>query len=361
MKIFFFCYPLGTPDKAGYEHQIVSIAEGLRLHNVDFYGNVNYWQEDSGENSFLIKENPDVDYKDCDVVVLSSVLFDYKRLDLLPQNLFSSKRNYKLIFIDSADGLVTPGLEPQVRSADYVLKSHYCKKADYPANFIPWQFGLTNRIIQSINAIPFQDREDEICVNYRVRHTLRNLAEKRVMGLFYENFTPNSQVDSFKENNFEDENSLLFWKQTGRRHYPSYYARLGRSKLSSAFGGSLKNPLTVKRGRVWELLGKAERFLNTTIREYDRVYQFDSWRFWESLASGCCTLHVDFARYSAALPVMPTSGEHYIGVDFADLGKVKDILRDEKNLEYIANNGRNWALENYSPKKIAERFLTLAV
>jgi hypothetical protein len=96
------------------------------------------------------------------------------------------------------------------------------------------------------------------------------------------------------------------------------------------------------------------------IFSYDRVYQFDSWRFWESLAAGCCTVHVDLERYGIVLPVMPVNGEHYIGVDLGNTAKTERLLRRTPGiLESVGAQGRQWALENYSPRRVAERFVDL--
>jgi hypothetical protein len=88
------------------------------------------------------------------------------------------------------------------------------------------------------------------------------------------------------------------------------------------------------------------------------VEWWDSWRFWESLAAGCVTFHIDFDKYGAVLPVMPKNGQHYIGID---LDKLEDIVRriatNPEILERISISGRQWAMENYGPIPTAVRFL----
>ena len=93
-----------------------------------------------------------------------SYLYDYQRQDILPQNIFDANRKYKLVFIDAADGLITPGYSEELRQVDFVLKSHYCNKYKYPKNFVPWQIGLTNRIIDyaTRNSIHFDERNGMI-------------------------------------------------------------------------------------------------------------------------------------------------------------------------------------------------------
>ena len=88
--------------------------------------------------------------------------------------------------------------------------------------------------------------------------------------------------------------------------------------------------------------------------------QWDSWRLWESLSAGCLIFHVDMEHYGLTLPVMPKNWEHYIGVNFDNPEEFKTQLqRNASRFGQIAENGRKWALDNYSPKIIAERFLKL--
>lgn len=356
MKIYFFCYPQGPPDKAGYQHQTVVLAEGLRELGIKFSSNLNYWKITADSDEYLLKEEQKHHYEDFDVVVVSSMFYYYKREDLLPANLFKSKRSYKLVFIDSSDGQNTPGYRPEIRYADLVLKSYYCSKYSYPYNFTPWQFGLSRRIISSLVPLPFADRNNDVLVNYRVEHSVRMLAERTVMETVYKTLYLNSEIDVFDEIKFSRRDKL-YWEQSGRRHYPEYYKRLGASKACAAFGGRLQNSFTVKQNFLSKLVNRVDDRYH--ILTHDRILQYDSWRFWESLASGCVTLHADLEKYGAILPVMPKNGKHYIGIDFSDLNNSLKRVEELHKYEEIGFNGRKWVLEHYSPEKIAKRFLNL--
>ena len=149
-----------------------------------------------------------------------------------------------------------------------------------------------------------------------------------------------------------------YWCQTGRRHYPAYYRRLSEAYACFCFGGHAQKAFSGRRNAIEKLLYMID--WRIPLGGFDRIYQFDSWRFWESLVAGCCTFHVDFARYGAVLPVMPINGEHYIGVDFSDVNTTKRKIKQNPQLmEQIGNAGRQWALDNYSPKAVAARFLAL--
>jgi hypothetical protein len=358
MNVYFYCYPHGPADKAGYEHQIIALAEGLDSMGVNFKGNVNYWLKSNHEEDYLIKKHHTDDLNEFDVVVFSSTIWNYKSQELLPDDLFSSNRKYKLVFIDSSDGFKTPGFDERFKDVDFVLKSHFCSKYDYPKKFIPWQFGLTNRIIEysSNSLIPFELRHKVILSNFRVGHQLRDITEDILEKHLYQIYPKNIETDVF-ENEGGNDLDYLFWKQTGRRHYPSYYKRLGKSMISNAVGGTIQKQITNNNDILSRIIRKVDSKMN--FFKYDRVFQFDSWRFWESLVSSCCTLHVDFEKYSMKLPVMPINGLHYIGIDIANPSKALDILRDEDQLQQISENGRKWARENYSPSAVAKRFLEL--
>jgi hypothetical protein len=69
---------------------------------------------------------------------------------------------------------------------------------------------------------------------------------------------------------------------------------------------------------------------------------------------------VDFKKYGIALPIMPENWQHYIGVDLDNVQATIDrILENSEILEYIAQEGRSWAIKNYSPVPTALRFLEI--
>jgi hypothetical protein len=90
----------------------------------------------------------------------------------------------------------------------------------------------------------------------------------------------------------------------------------------------------------------------------ERIVQWDSWRFWESLAAGCAVFNIDLDRYGALLPVMPEKDRHYFGVNLDRPGDLIDRIAGEPGaLERVAAEGRRWAVANYSPAAMARRFL----
>ena len=362
MKVYFFIHPHAPASKSAYEHGIVALAEGLRKCGINFYGNINYWESIPDSGKYLIERDEGVQFSDCDVVIFSSELYNQKRLDLLPNTLFRSDRRYRLVFIDSSDIILeekkytTPGYSSELRNADIVLKSHFCEKFSYPDNFVPWQFGLTNRMIESVKPKLFNERQHAALVNYRSKHQLRDLAEKKFMKTVYSIYQKDCASDDLNDNR-QNAQARHFWDLTGRRHYQSYYERLGSSKVCAVFGGFLQTRFSDRPALLHRMIRKMDSHIN--FLKYDRLLQFDSWRFWESLASGCLTIHADFDKYGIILPQMPINGTHYFGVNFANLEYSKQRFLDIDSHEAIANSGREWVLKNYSPEAVAKRLMDL--
>lgn len=355
MKVYFFVCPLGPVHTSGFDHNAVAIAEGLKELGVPFSGNINYWRMNDSQEEYLIRHHPDESFMDADVVIVSCAFYFYDRLSLLPPSVFAQAKNYKLVFLDYADSHVSPGLRSEMAACTLVLRSNFNIRSKYPPNFVPWQFGLTNRLIESAKPIPFGQRKKQVLVNFRIPHTVRGVAEQRVLRRIYSDFPKNDQVDSFDEASVPSSDKLL-WEQTGCRHYSRYYERLGQSQLCAAFGGYMSRDMS--ESRYWIMRRLSKLFDMVDVMAFSRIYQFDSWRFWESLIAGCVTLHVDLRKYGARMPIDPISNVHYLGVDFSDVGKALATLKNEAQLQQIAEAGREWAILNYSPRATAQRLLS---
>lgn len=361
IKVYFFCYPLGTPDKSGYEHVAIGLAEGLKELGVTLHCNVDLWQQSIDENNFLIKKTNDPKaYKECDIVLFTSSFFLYQRLDLLPTDLFNKKRKYKLVFLDNADGLITPGFDKNIyENVDIILKSHYNKRYSYPENFRPWQFGFTKRILETVQPLPYGQREKEILINFRLTHKLRDMAKTEILPMTFNKFSPNYTEDSFEDVENNSALEQLYWRQTGRRHYPAYYKRLSQSMACACFGGFLQENMETETFNFkHKLLYQVNKVF--PIVKYDRLYQFDSFRFWEAMVAGCCIFHVDLKKFGAVFPETPESGKHYIGVDVNNPEATKKIMKHGYHyFEDAAMNGKEWAIQKFSTIKVGERFLEL--
>jgi hypothetical protein len=128
-------------------------------------------------------------------------------------------------------------------------------------------------------------------------------------------------------------------EQTCRRHFSGYYQRLKEAAACSAFAG-------------YSAIDKQSNFAS--------FHAWDSWRLWESLAAGCVTVHMDLAKFGAALPTMPVNFKHYIGIDLANIDQsIQRIEADPGLLARVASEGRQWALKHYGPRGMAIQFLNI--
>lgn len=139
--------------------------------------------------------------------------------------------------------------------------------------------------------------------------------------------------------------------------HSDHMALLNDTAFCLAYGGQFF--LDLSKSPCFMSLDIFKDFFNyVTYKENSVIMRWDSWRFWESLVSGCVTIHLDFDHYGFLLPVMPTNWKHYIGINLANIKQDVERIMDEwDRMPEIAWNGRLWALEHYSPISVARRFL----
>jgi hypothetical protein len=326
LSAYFLCLPQGAPDRAAYQHLAVCLAEGFRVLGIPVYGNGNYWLRSAAPDDYLIRHDPAVDPAACTIVLATHSWRDYGvPLPALPA---ASLR----VFLDGSDENPRKGYRDDYPRFDLVLRTHYSRGLPYPGNVRPWAFGLSNRIISA--ATPSAGARDPVLlVNYRVGHELRRVAEP-VIAALGEVLAIDRTVEPLELVPDSPAETLL-WRQTGRRHHPNYYRRLGRASLCACFGGVRIPPTQI-------------------------VLQWDSWRLWESMCAGTAALHIDLERCGAVLPVMPNARREYLAADTGRPDSVVDYLRaDVGALARIGREGRAWALAHYAPEPVAMRLLAM--
>lgn len=315
------------------------------------FSNIDYWRLSPDSSETLFQHNRSILPADCDVVATEHVYID--DTGCLPEPFAVPHHKYRTVFIDSADGWRTPALSEYSHGIDLVLKCHCSSRFKYGRNVLPWAFGLSSRVLNALKPPgSFSGREKTILNNFRSFHSVRQFANNR----FLPYLEPTLKIDSSVETETPDgAYDRLMWEQSGRRHYPAYYGRLSRSAACSAFGGYFVPAFSSSLDSL--ALRAAYRVIAKTHLKTRSVAQFDSWRFWESLAAGCLTFHVDLSLYGCELPVMPRNGEHYFGIDLKmPKREAERILEREPSFETIAASGRRWAVENYTPEATARRF-----
>jgi hypothetical protein len=374
MKIYFYCHPQGDNRYPAFQHQLINLAFGLKELGIEYYSNKTYWK--IGEDEFLFNKS-DIKVDDCDVLVSSHGEFEYNWK--LPAEFFTEKRKYLTVYIDTADGLFTRSYSKEFENIDLILKQK-TKGMWYPKNCkYSWAFGLSPYMkLEQDKMYDFQEREKDILANYRHVHTFRKQGEKIIASLNKLQINKKSEPLDYTEKRNEIQNESDFYKlghlQSGGRFHPDYLQRLRQSYSCSCFGGNLlpssffvQNQKIFKignyfydntnQGRIVNLFRK----LNLQIKHRYGVFQWDSWRLWETFSAKTVVINVDFNKYGIELPVMPENFKHYIGIDLLNpkesIIKINSLSYQE--LEQIANEGAKWADENYSPKAVALRFIEI--
>lgn len=374
MRIYFYCHPQGDKRTPAFQHQLINLAFGLRDLGITYFSNINYWK--IGKDEFLFKSS-DIPVEDCEVVVTSHAEFEYSWE--IPKKFQRKNRKYLSVYIDTADGLFTRSHTEDLNVFDIVLKQ---KSRDmwYPENCkYPWTFGLSPYMqLKNEPERPLKSRRSEILANYRHVHTFRSMGEEFILKLDNLKLNKNTQALNYSEksNQIEEEENFfqLGHLQSGGRFHRDYLKTLREVYACACFGGNLippevflKNIKTLRlgnyvydntnKGRLVEFLRKNKLL----IKHRYTIFQWDSWRLWESFAASTVVVNIDFEKYGAIFPVMPENFKHYIGVDFGSpnesLERINSFSIDD--LSKIAVEGAQWAADNYSPKAVAERFLKI--
>lgn len=362
-KVYFYCLPENFKDRRFFPHQMICLAEGLIQIDIKVFSNVNYWQLLPNQEKYLFTFDPNVKPDDCSIVVISHEWFHPGNKNL-PSNFFSPNRKYITVYLHSLDeNLISRTIlsRSEIKQFDFVFKAHFSSKMHYPDNYYSLPFGISNRILEQTNILPsFQSRKKQLIVNFRHTrwtHSVRKIVKEKFNPFVKDILLINDSTNSF--NSYPTTSyDLLRWYQTGKRHYPDYYNLLKNSAACSCFGGwfvpnFLNQPNSfLTRICIWLYIRLGLKSQN--------IMQWDSWRFWESLAAGCATFHLDFDKYGIFLPIMPENWKHYIGVDLDNVSKTIKRLKDEPEiLQKVAIEGRKWALEHYSPVATARLFLKI--
>lgn len=371
-KVYFYC----REEIENLQEDVIALAEGLAELNIPFYANCNYWRQSTKPDDYLFRHDPNVRPDDCDIVVVSYTWPTWTKPKVfeaverpLPHGLFKTGRNYFTVYMDSHDGYRTVSWKPEYRQFDLILRSKMNRRAWHPDNMRPWALALTNRVIDATaNVAPFASRRHVLLVNYGASHPYPHGTRELAHARFDKKIERLIPLDRTKDDlSIEPDESYdaLMWRQTGFRFSRSYYDRLKASQAVACFCGDMIPPMPF-RGAERYLVGgnraKIRRAFFDALSVMDprplRSVQWDSFRFWEALAGGCAAFNVDLEHYGVTLPVMPENWKHYLGVDFARVDRFIARLREEPaTLDRIAENGRRWALEHYSPRAAALRLL----
>lgn len=362
------------PDyKNLYDDGLVYLAEGLLELGVTIFANRDYWKPNINQE-YLFNYLKDFDPSSADVVIISNNWpqfidpISFKEFKIqIPNWLFAKERLFRTVYIDNMDGYNTFSYTSEARKFDFILRCKKNKNTFNYENIFPWVLGYQNRILTEKLKIPTEDKKFEIAVNFNFSHGYEHQLRKFAKTNIIEQMPP--KLINYKISNGERPKgsfSSLMWDQTFKKHNPDYFNNLEKSLIVATFCGDMipgmpQNPapymLGGNKAKIKKIFYKGLSYING---KEDRIIQWDSWRFWETLALGSVPLHIDLEKYGVELPVMPKNWEHYIGVDLNNIKTdVERILDDKKTVYSIAKKGEAWVIDNYSPLASAQRFIKL--
>ncbi len=355
MRFKFFLLPTLSPFEAKYQFSGVILAEGLQQLGIPFCGNINYWYAKGAKETTIKASKEDA----------AIHVYDWFFIKYTPNSLSLIDKSKINVLLDSSDGYLTYALSPARHHFDVIFRTHYTNHLPYDANVHPMAFALSNRIIDAVNETRNQELKARAFTSYRVNMDLRKLTNDQLLPLIskkyglvtFESAVPGPEIA-------EDDQS--YWWQTGRRHDEEYFIELNKSRISLAFGGIFvpgpypSNPIQKLRHLGNRAVLKAIPGLRQKgYLQY--IVQYDSWRIWESFISNACPLFLNFEQCGFQWPINPIAGEHYIDVDIFNFKESaeKILALSDAELDKISNQGREWALQHYSPLPMAQRFLKI--
>ena len=323
----------------------ICLAEGFQKLGIPIFGNRNYWLTSLEPEEYLFSYSPEVAAIDCSLRVVDISQCSPEQAQFMIENEFLENKNVPIIVVDQSDSDINI---PAFQDVSYVFCTHMTNLRQYPSHFIPWCFGISDRIAEATaHSTPFSRRKKEALVNFRPSHnqSVRLAMEFILVPWLDQYFSINREVDSPLDEPSEiqdDTFHYLNWYQLRSRHNPRYYKRLKEAMICCAYGGNF-----LYLGNHYMYMGNQPG-----------VVRWDSWRLWESLAAGCVTIHLDFEAHGFQMPIMPINWEHYVGLDLKNCKDAVERLNDEPGLmERISVQGKEWAFKHYSPVPTACYFL----
>ena len=310
MIIKFFCDEYEYPAKAQYT-QSICLAYGLKQKGIDFFGENNFWF-DQESNSYLIRK----DQRNYDIAIYSDA---YVRNNSV--TLDSSKYN---VLYDQADGIGSWAKLTHL-PFDLVLRTHYTERIEYTKNVKPWVFYIPSIVRNTIKQFHSQEITEDVWVNHRIveGHPIRTHLYK----MFVAKLPAERIFEKIIEN--EPEEYPSYWAQTGRRYNPLYFKELSKHRFTFSFGGSIYQ---------------------------EKLIQYDSWRFWETMYSSSIPLQLNLSNWDCSFPVKPIENKHYIPI--LDSSSIENLFEySTKELNEISKQGIEFIEKYYTEEQLTNYFL----
>lgn len=369
MTFKFFITPVYPYGNDHYYHEIICLAEGLKELGYKIFSNHDYWWQPE-KSEYLLKGDLSEDY---DVGI-----YDYRFVKSFEHLLMrpgypNFPKDKKHILIDRNDWISPFWLKEEYKIFHFIFAGNLFKSQKYPENVHPWAIGLTTRIINNIDKVyKSEEKAYTIGYNFRVphnmrKHVLENLQKLKQPYPIQPAFSSPVKIGEVQlETQSEDQ---LFWQTTTKRHNPEYFKLLERHAFFLSFGGYMEyKPILYQPYSITDKIKRKPWFFYANYLKRCRkdlsnamfVFQHDNFRFYEVLYSSSVPINLDLESWDFLLPYMPRNGEHYLGIkkfNFNDFEAELNALNTNK-IRSIAEAGRNWVFEHYSPIAMAHYMLS---
>jgi len=320
-------------DSATFSYAATCLADGLNQLGIPVYSNINYHDPLITDFAFTASDPPE------DMGYLSGVVVNIMETAALHNQIVRFAPPHPRTVVHCMHDNVCDICFPELAT----FCTHESAQRLVEGTRIPIGFGLSSAMLQHSKRLMAEppQRNRRFMANFRPSEgqSVRAALDLGLLPKLREHY----EVDTGLVGN--------------GRWSAEYYQHLSRQFGCLAYGGCFSQDLL--RNDWFHYIEPLSKFLRHTRYLQDTVIlRWDSWRFWESLAFGCVTVHLDLERYGFRLPVMPENWKHYIGLDMANLQQDLERMHDERErLSEIAVAGRQWAIEHYSPRAVAHRFM----
>ncbi|NES91753.1 hypothetical protein [Okeania sp. SIO2B9] len=334
-------------------HISICIAEGLKKLGIPIFSNIDCWLIDLKNQEYLFKNDRQLHPNNCAIVVADIYFIEMTNNHPLFDLFCELNEEVILVIIDPNDS--DHVLTGRTERLTAVIRVHMHKFRKYPSQYIPWAFGISERIrIATENSKLFSERKRQVLAVFRsslsqsVRVAMNFCFISHLQDKIDINQNPITEIgNNVSLNDFD----YLYWSQFRTHHIPKWFDSLKNSMFCCAYGGN------------FYYADLDEKLLeNSNLGQKPAIARWDSWRFWESLAAGCVSIHLDFDKYGFLLPIKPVNWKHYVGIDLANPQEAAQRIIDEPELmAQIGLEGQRWALENYGSVPVACRFLDIVL
>lgn len=356
-----------------YDDGLAYLAEGFAALGIGCYGTRNYWSQ--GVTAVPLVQQEDVTRSRWDAIFVSNNAYRFDHIDgegryhvrtKKPDWSAYARQTEQLVLIDVQDGYSDlGGADPLLR---VIYRAKFNRRCRQSTKSRPYIQGVTQRCL-ALAPRPRDSRENERAVldSFGFTHNYTHGTRHRFRAeigpcLEQHGVAIHRRVAGSLHTEPSDPVAAHWWRLTHGKHNPDYYDLIRRYPVHACFCGDMipafpTDPTGIIQGggraRVRRAVYSA---LAKLLLRPQRLLQWDSWRFWETLALGSVPLMFDLDAVGAHLPVMPQNWVHYVGLDPRRPAKsTAELVRRWSELPQIAAQGHAWLLEHYSPSANARR------